>query len=70
MPLITIKLADPMPSKEKLDSIAAKITDLMVNDLGKSKERVIINFQEIRSDSTYFGAQSIQSIKESKNGSK
>lgn len=66
MPIINIKLADPMPNREKLDEIAVKITDIMVNDLGKKPERVVINFDEIRSDATYFGGKSVQAMKESK----
>jgi 4-oxalocrotonate tautomerase len=66
MPIINIKLADPMPSRQKLDEIATKITDIMVNDLGKNPQRVVINFDEIRSDATYFGGKSVQAMKESK----
>ncbi|MBQ7135585.1 4-oxalocrotonate tautomerase family protein [Campylobacter sp.] len=66
MPIINIKLADPMPNREKLDEIAVKITDIMVNDLGKKPERVVINFDEIRSDGTYFGGKSVQAMKEGK----
>lgn len=66
MPIINIKLADPMPSRKKLDEIATKITDIMVNDLGKNPQRVVINFDEIRSDATYFGSKSVQAMKEGK----
>ena len=66
MPIINIKLADPMPSRQKLDEIATKITDIMVNDLGKNPQRVVINFDEIRSDVTYFGGKSVQAMKEGK----
>lgn len=55
-----------MPNREKLDEIAVKITDIMVNDLGKKPERVVINFDEIRSDATYFGGKSVQAMKEGK----
>ena len=66
MPIINIKLSDPMPSRQKLDEIATKITDIMVNDLGKNPQRVVINFDEIRSDVTYFGGKSVQAMKEGK----
>lgn len=66
MPIINIKLSDPMPSRQKLDEIATKITDIMVNDLGKNPQRVVINFDEIRSDTTYFGGKSVQAMKEGK----
>ena len=66
MPIINIKLSDPMPSRQKLDEIATKITDIMVNDLGKNPQRVVINFDEIRSDATYCGGKSVQAMKEGK----
>ncbi|QQF52833.1 4-oxalocrotonate tautomerase family protein [Campylobacter fetus subsp. venerealis] len=66
MPIINIKLTAPMPSREKLDEIAVKITDIMVKDLGKNPDRVVINFDEIRPEATYFGAKSVQTIKEGK----
>ncbi|RUT49894.1 tautomerase family protein [Campylobacter fetus] len=66
MPIINIKLTAPMPSREKLDEIAVKITDIMVKDLGKNPDRVVINFDEIRPEATYFGAKSVQAIKEGK----
>ncbi|MFW5606605.1 MAG: tautomerase family protein [Campylobacter hyointestinalis] len=66
MPIINIKLTAPIPSREKLDEIAVKITDIMVNDLGKNPARVVINFDEIRPEATYFGAKSVQAIKEGK----
>lgn len=66
MPIINIKLVAPMPNSESLDKIATKITDIMVNELGKSPQRVVINFDEIRSDATYFAGKSVKAIMEDK----
>lgn len=63
MPYINIKLTSPMPSNEKLDLVAEKITNLMVSELGKNPERVIINFEEADPDKFYFGAKSVTQIK-------
>ncbi len=64
MPIISVKLTNPLPSREQLDAVAKKITDIMVEDLGKNPERVVIDFTEIPSEGTYFGGKSVQSMRE------
>ncbi len=66
MPIINIKLTAPLPPRDKLDAIAQKITNIMVEDLGKAPERTVINFDEIKNEATYFGGVSVQAIKEGK----
>lgn len=64
MPIVNVKLTNPFPSREKLDDIAKKITDIFVNELGKAPERVVINFDEIKSEAIYFGAKSVEAMRE------
>lgn len=66
MPYINIKLTSPMPSQKKLDLVAQQITQIMVNELGKTAQRVIINYEAANPDTFYFGAQSVTQIKAKK----
>ncbi len=64
MPVINIKLTNPRPPRAQLDKIAAQITEIFVKELGKAPERVVINFDEISSESIYFGGKSVQAMRE------
>ena len=66
MPYINIKLTSPMPSQKKLDLVAQQITQIMVNELGKTAQRVIINYEAADPDAFYFGGESVTQIKAKK----
>lgn len=63
MPIINIKLASPLPNKETKDKVAKEIVDVMVRNLGKNPERIVVLFEDYPKDSFYFGAKDVQ-IKE------
>ena len=64
MPVISVNMTSPMPPKEKLDKVAAQITEIFVRELNKATQRVVISFNEIPASDFYFGGKSVQSIKE------
>ncbi len=66
MPYIDVKLTTPMPSQEQLDRVAKRITEVMVEELGKAPERVVINFEPVDSAAFYFGGKSVRDIKAGK----
>lgn len=64
MPIINIKFSTPMPDEATRAKVAQKITDIMVNDLGKNASRVVISMEELPNENIYFGGESITMIKE------
>lgn len=66
MPYVNIKFSTPVPPKEKLDKLASDITNLLINDLGKAKERIVITFEPVDGDNFYFGGKSVNQIKAGK----
>ncbi|NLY03644.1 MAG: 4-oxalocrotonate tautomerase family protein [Campylobacter sp.] len=66
MPLINVKLTSPMPSKEDQDKVAKEITEIFVRNLGKTKQRTIITFEEVGASDFYFGGQSVESMRSKK----
>ena len=63
MPLINIKLATPLPDDEKCQKIIADITDYFVDELGKKRERIVINIEGINPAHIGFGAASKKASK-------
>lgn len=66
MPYVNIKFSTPIPPKEKLDKLAKDITNLLVDDLGKARERVVVTFEPVEGDYFYFGGKSVNEIKAKK----
>lgn len=62
MPIINIKMAEPMPSVEKREKIAQEITNLMANELGKNKDRIVVMFEVLKSDEIFFGGSSVKEL--------
>lgn len=55
MPIINVKLASPLPNKELKDKVAKEIVDVMVRNLGKNPQRVVVLFEDFPKDNFYFG---------------
>lgn len=62
MPIINIKLTNPLPDDEMKNKIAQEITDIMVKNLNKNPQRVVISFEEVNSKDIFFGAKSVYDI--------
>lgn len=62
MPIVNIRLASPLPDKDKKDKLAKKITNLLVDELGKNKDRIIVMFEEIQKDDIFFGGTSVEEL--------
>lgn len=63
MPIINVKLASPLPSKELKDKVAKEIVDVMVRNLGKNPQRVVVLFEDFPKDNFYFGVKSEENQK-------
>lgn len=62
MPVINIKLAAPMPNKEKCEEIISDLTEYFETKLGKKRERIVIMLEEIPQSHIGFGGRSVESI--------
>lgn len=62
MPVINIKLAAPMPNKEKCEEIISDLTEYFETKLGKKRERIVIMLEEIPQSYIGFGGRSVESI--------
>ncbi|WP_033917019.1 tautomerase family protein [Campylobacter sputorum] len=61
MPIINVKLASSLPDKKTKDKVAKEIMDVMVRNLGKNPERIVVLFEDLPKDSFYFGAKDLES---------
>lgn len=65
MPVINIKLAAPMPNKEKCEEIIKDLTEYFETKLGKKRERIVIMLEEIPQSHIGFGGRSVENINNS-----
>ncbi|EAH9207320.1 TPA: 4-oxalocrotonate tautomerase family protein [Campylobacter coli] len=63
MPIVNIKLAKPVLSKEQKAELIADITELLSTKYNKSKERVVVMLEDIESYDIGFGGESVEAIK-------
>lgn len=62
MPIVTVKLAAPMPDNEKCEEIIADLTKYFESKLGKKRERVVVMLEEIKQSHIGFGGISVRGL--------
>lgn len=63
MPIVNIKLAKPALDKEAKAKLIKDITELLSTKYNKTKERIVVQIEDIESFDIGFGGETVEKLK-------
>lgn len=66
MPIVNIKLAKPELDKDTKEQLMKDITELLATKYNKTKERIVVQIEDIEAFNIAFGGETVENLKAKK----